>query len=130
MSNRNLELKKVLLVASQGCGHVRDVLVRAGCRVVKADDGVAAVERAKHEALRAVVLISTGSEMDLTETVLNLRDIHPLVEIIIVPDRKAVEEAAQADVVLRAIPKTKILSQSEFNSYLASSQWARSWERA
>jgi len=83
------------------------------------DHGAAAVERAKHESLGAAVLISTGSEMNLAETALNLRDIHPSIEIIIVADRKPIEEI---DAVLRAISKTKTLTQSELNSYSAASK--------
>jgi hypothetical protein len=87
------------------------------------DHGAAAVKRAKHESLGAAVLISTGSEMNLAETALNLRDIHPSIEIIIVADRKPIEEtAAQTDAVLRAISKTKPLTQSELNSYSAASK--------
>lgn len=108
-----------MLVGSRECAHVEELLVRAGWRVVNVDEGVAAVERARHESLRAAVLISTGRGMDLAETALTLRDMDPSLEIIILADRKPIEE----DAVFRAIPKTKIVTQSELNSYLASSKW-------
>jgi DNA-binding response OmpR family regulator len=110
------QLKKLLLVGSDAYPRVEQRLLRAGCRVVKVNDGVAAVERARHESLRAAVLISTGRGMDLAETALTLRDIAPSLEIIILADRRPIEE----DAVLRAIPKTKILTQSELNNYLES----------
>jgi hypothetical protein len=116
--------QKVLLVGSRECAHVEELLVRAGWRVVNVDEGVAAVERARHESLRAAVLISTGRGMDLAETALTLRDIAPSLEIIILADRKPVEEtAAQTDAVLWAIPNTTILTSRELNDYLASPEW-------
>jgi hypothetical protein len=111
--------QKVLLVGSRACAHVEELLVRAGWCVVNVDEGATAVERVKHESLRAAVLISTGRGMDLAETALTLRDIDPSLEIIILADRKPIEK----DTVFRAIPKTKIVTQSELNSYLASSKW-------
>lgn len=97
---------------------MEELLVRAGWRVVNVDEGVAAVERARHESLRAAVLISTGRDMDLAETALTLRDIAPSLEIIILADRKP----SEGDAVLRAISKTKILTQYELNDYLDSSK--------
>ncbi|HTN70211.1 MAG TPA: hypothetical protein VMO00_03895, partial [Methylomirabilota bacterium] len=117
--------QKVLLVGSRACARVEELLVRSGWRVVKVNGGARAVGRAKHEALRAAVLISTGPEMDLTETALNLRDIQPSLEIIIVADG-AVEEADRTDTVAHAIPKTRVLTSRELNDYLASPKWAGS----
>jgi DNA-binding response OmpR family regulator len=118
MSNQKPVSQKVLLVGSNACAYLEELFVRGGWRVVKVDEGAAAVERARREALSAAVLISTGRGMDLAETALTLRDIAPLLEIIILADRKLTE----GDAVLRAIPKTKILTQSELNDYLESSK--------
>ncbi|HEV8723686.1 MAG TPA: hypothetical protein VGW77_23960, partial [Candidatus Binatia bacterium] len=74
----------------------------------------------------AAVLVSTGREMDPAETALNLKDIQPSMEIIILTDRTLDQEAAvQADAVLRAIPKARILTIPELNNYLASSKRMR-----
>src|SRR5215475_13535037 len=114
--------QKILLVGSRACVHVEELFARAGYYVVKVHDGVAAVERARHESLRAAVLISTGRGMDLAETALTLRDIVPSLEIIILVDRKHAEETTQTDAVSRAIPKAKIFTPSELSSYLAFSK--------
>jgi hypothetical protein len=90
---------------------------------MKVNDGGAAVSRARHEHLDATILISTGKDMDLAETALNLRDINPAVEIIILVNKESTrEEAAQTDAVAHAIPKTRILTTHELNGYLVSPQ--------
>src|SRR5262245_1416892 len=123
MSDQKTGAQKILLVGSRACVHVEELFTRAGYYVIKVHDGVAAVERARHESLRAAVLISTGRGMDLAETALTLRDIAPSLEIIILADRKHGEETAtQTDAVSRAIPKAKIFTQSELSSYLAFSK--------
>jgi len=115
--------QKILLIGSRASEPVEELFVRAGYYVVKVDDGLAAVECARHESLRTAVLISTGRAMDLAETALTLRDIAPSLEIIILADRKHAEETAtQTDAVSRAIPKAKIFTQSELSSYLAFSK--------
>jgi DNA-binding response OmpR family regulator len=114
--------KKILLVGSRSSEHVEELFVRAGYYVVKVDDGIAAVECARHQSLRTAVLISTGRGMDLAETALTLRDVVPSLEIIILADRKHAEETVQTDAVSRAIPKAKIFTQSELSSYLAFSK--------
>jgi CheY-like chemotaxis protein len=97
--------------ASSSCGLLRHQVV----------DGAAAIERAKHAPLNAAVLISAGTKMDLAETVLNLKDINPAVEIIIVTaSDNAEEKAAQTAAILRALPETTVVTISEFDRYLAS----------
>lgn len=129
MSDQEPESQKVLLVGSRARAHVEELFVRAGWCVVKADEGATAVKRAKHETLCAAVLISTGREMDVTETALNLRDVKPSLEIIIVADRDAAGDATQRNTIAHAIPKMKILTSRELSNYLASPKWTRSRAR-
>jgi DNA-binding response OmpR family regulator len=120
MSAENLESKKILLVCSRDCTRVEEHLLHGGYRVTKVDEGTAAIERAKHESFNAAVLISTGTEMDLAETVLNLRDVNPGVEIIIVAGSdNAEEKAAQTAALVRALPETNVLTISDLDHYLA-----------
>ena len=119
-------MKRVLLVCSSGDSTVEESLIRAGCVVTKSSNGQAAVLKVRHEIIDAAVLISTGREMDLTETALTLRDIDSSVEIIVLLDPKGTrDEAAQTDAVAHAIPKTKVLTASELSNYFASQEWSK-----
>ena len=117
------EARRILLVGSDASHDVEKQFVHADCHVVKTNAGAAAVGYAKRNSFSAAVLMSTGREMDLAETALNLRDIQPSLEIIILVDRTPDKEMeVQADAVLRAIPKSRILPKSDLKSYLASSE--------
>jgi hypothetical protein len=121
MGARDPQLKKVLLVCSRGCDRVEDNLRHAGYRVIKVADGAVAIERARYERLNAAVLISTGTQMDLAETALNLKDINSTVEIIIVVGSDVADEkAAQTAAIVRALPGTSVVTIGEFDRYLAS----------
>lgn len=114
------EVKRVLLVSAAACDDIEECLFRAGCSVSKVRDGSAALSRVRHELLDSIILVSTGTEMDLAETALNLRDMNPALEIIILTDQKGnAEEAAQTAVVVHAIPQTRILTITELNDHLA-----------
>ena len=124
MRAHNPEPKKILLVCSPDCNRVEKHLLHAGYWVTKVGEGTAAIDRAKHELLNAAVLISTGKEMDLAETVLNLRDVNPGVEIIIIADSQHAEERdAQAAAIIRALPGTTLLRINELERYLAAPAW-------
>jgi CheY-like chemotaxis protein len=124
MGAKDPQLEKVLLVCSRGCDLVENNLRHAGYRVIKVADGTAAIERAKHEPLNAAVLISTGTQMDLAETVLNLKDVNSSVAItIVVGSNTAEEKAAQTAAIVQAVPETSVVTVGEFYRYLASVAW-------
>jgi len=119
-----VESIKVLLVCSEICKEVENCLHEAGCHVSKVDRGAAAVNQARHEKLDAAVLISTGPEMDLAETALNLRDINPSIAIIFIAGRQSRDrEAAPTDAIAHAIPRAKVLAKGELGDYLDSPEW-------
>jgi hypothetical protein len=124
MALSNSEPKKVLLVCAPECTHIEDRLLHAGCLVTKVAHGTAAVEGIKHSVINTVVLISTGSEMDLTETALNLRDVNASVEIIILADRETAEgKEHEANTIAHVIPKTRVLTMNQLDDYLKSARW-------
>jgi hypothetical protein len=84
----------------------------------------------RHTPLDAVILISTGPEMDLAETALNLRDVKPDLDIIILLDQKGgTGETAQTDAAAHAIPETRIFTIPQLKEYLTSPPWRTSWCR-
>lgn len=118
-------VKRVLLVCAEDCAELEHNLGCSGCVIVKAENSSAAMLCARHEQLDAAILVSTGREMDLTETALNLGDINRSLEIIILADAKAAAESAtETAAVARAMAATRILTRPELTSYLASPHWS------
>jgi DNA-binding NtrC family response regulator len=109
---------KTLLVCSESCEDLEKCLLKLGCKVVGVVDGEMAVFKARREIFDAAVLVSTGKEMDMVETVFNLRDLRRSMPIIIVTgsggaDRNAVTER----MVAQSVPNTKVLSLQELKSF-------------
>jgi len=110
--------KNVLLVCSVR-SHAAEGRLRAiGCRVTKVADGRAAVSLTKRYGFDVAVLISTGTEMDVTETALNLRDVNPPMQIFIIADKSLSARHSRSHVAER-IPDTITLGIKELTNYLA-----------
>lgn len=110
-----------MLVCSEGCVEAEKCLLAAGCWVVKVRDGRAAVSLAERESFDGAVVVSTGKEMDLAETVFNLRDINRSMQIIIVTDQGGVDRSVVAEeIIARATPRTQLLTMTELVSYVGS----------
>ncbi len=111
-------MKRVLLVCAADCSKLQQRLVRAGCSIVTANTGAEAILRAKHETIDTALLVSTGKEMDVAETALNLSDINSSLEIVIIEQEHFEHWTADTDAIRHAIPRTRILTAQEFGDYL------------
>lgn len=114
-----MKAKRLLLVSLKEDQKLIKRLQHANCVVMSARDGASALTYAKHLALDAVILISTGEAMGRTETALNLRDIRPFSEIIFVTRDPA--RPTESETAARAIPHTRVMTVDEVADYFASS---------
>jgi PleD family two-component response regulator len=120
----DMESKKVLLVSTEACKDVEESLNHTDCEVITVRDGAAAVACAKHVTIDAAILVSAGRVMDRAETALNLRDINPMVEIIIIASHRGrSRNPPLSELVAGAIPNTRVLTPQDLDHYLASPTW-------
>ena len=112
-------LGKTLLVCSRRCAEVENQLAHVGCRLKRVRDGNKALRTIRYETFDTAILLSTGKQMDLVETILNLRDIRPSMPVIVLIDPASSEptDSTQA-VIADAIPEIPIFTLSEFQTHL------------
>jgi len=78
---------KILLVGLDYHQLLEKRFANAGYEVVAVSDGAAALERAREEALTGAVVVSSGSLINMAETIFNLRDVNRSIEIVLIVDR-------------------------------------------
>jgi DNA-binding NtrC family response regulator len=100
--------RKVMIVCSEISDDLDTHLVGAGWVVIWADNGKAAISKVRREDFDMAVLISTGKEMDVTETLFNLRDIRESMPIVIVRQPDGVNNSHGQESYLHST--TKVLS--------------------
>ena len=110
-------LEKTLLVCSEACREVEECLAAAGRSIVKVVSGSEAISCAQRQKFDAAILISTGNEMDLTETVLNLRDVTKTMKIVVVVDGVK-EDEEPVRTAARALPNTAVVRLEELRECL------------
>jgi DNA-binding NtrC family response regulator len=108
---------KILVVSSQGCAEVERYLADAGCLLTKVRDGTKALRKIRREIFDTAILLSTGKQMDLVETILNLRDIRPSMPMIVLIDPANSESNAAAQAI---IPEVPVFTVTEFQTHLES----------
>ena len=110
---------KALLVCSRRCAEVENQLANFGCRLKKVRDGNKALGTIRHETFDTAILLSTGEQMDLVETILNLRDICPSMPVIVVIDPASPEPAASTQAIISgAIPEIPIFTLNELRAHM------------
>ena len=112
-------LGKVILVGSEDETILEKRLRAAGCEVVTVTDGRTAFERVHREPFDGAVLVSRGLLLNVTETIFNLRDINPSMEIIVVLDRGSRYSSRFLKQLLsHPIPGTKVLTRRQLQERL------------
>lgn len=112
-----------LLVCARRCADVESQLTHSGCRLTKVRDGTKALGKIRHKTFDTTILLSTGEQMDLVETILNLRDIKPSMPVIVLLDPESSDPNAAAQAIIaRAIPEIPIFTLTEFQSHLVSTK--------
>ena len=110
--------RRILSVCSNTCDEVEKALANAGCAVAIAREGGTAISQAKAQFFDAVVLVSTGREMDLAATALNLRAARVSMPIVIATGLVAAAETdRRREMIASLIPNTNLLDVAGFASF-------------
>ena len=113
--------KKMMVVCSDFHDGLESRLVWEDWNVIWVYDAKTAIAKARRERFNLTVLISTGKEMDVTETLLNLRDIRRSMPIVVVTETgDGNEDLARQEFV--PLSNTKVLPLSAIDSFVTSLQ--------
>jgi hypothetical protein len=110
--------KKIMVIGAQIPAVLVDALHATSLRVTQVPDGKTAIQRAQREMFDSAVLVSTGDEMDLSETIFNLSDISRAMELIIVSgqqDRGG--SAVPEETLVGVVPNTKMMTPQDVKKY-------------
>lgn len=87
--------------------------------IIRVQSGKMAVARAQREMFDAAILLSTGEEMDLTETVFNLRDISGSMELIILSDHTdTINSAVPQETLVNFVSNATVMTTRELERHL------------
>ena len=100
--------RKLMIVCSENSDDLETRLVCDGWVVIWVYDAKTAISKVRRENFDMAVLISTGKEMDVTETLFNLRDIRESMPIVMVHRANDVNEPRGQESYLQS--STKALS--------------------
>lgn len=118
-----MRLEKLMLVGSKIPPPLMELLLDSGSRVTRIPSGKSAVSHAHREMFDAAIIVSTGDEMDVAETIFNLKDINSAMQFIVVSDRtRASETEIPNDALERAVQNTKVMTLQELKNYLDSNK--------
>lgn len=97
----------------------------AGYEVVTANDNAAAIEHARRESLDTAVLLSSGSLVNIAETVFNLRDLTRSMRIIILVNRVEQPSRFLRPLLEHPIERTHVLTRRQLQKELHASPLPR-----
>ena len=116
-----MDLQKIMVIGREIPQQLRVAFRKAVLTVIHIADGKTALLLAQREKFDAAILLSTGEEMDLAETVFNLRDIDKSIELLIVYDQAGARNSAVPTTMLASsVPNAATLSTSELTRHLKS----------
>jgi len=116
-----MTFEKIMLVGSEIPAAVMELLLDSGSGVTRIPTGQSAVSYAQRQMFDAAIIVSTGDEMDVAETIFNLSDINSAMQVILVSDRlKTGEAEIPKDSLERVVPNTKVMSLQELRNYFNS----------
>jgi hypothetical protein len=119
----SMRLEKLMLVGSKIPPPLMELLLDSGSRVTRIPSGKSAVSHAHREMFDAAIIVSTGDEMDVAETIFNLKDINSAMQFIVVSDRtRASETEIPNDALERVVQNTKVMTLQELKNYLDSNK--------
>ena len=114
-----MRLQKIILIGSNIPRPLGEMLLESGSRGRRISTGKSAVSHAHREMFDAAIIVSTGEEMDVAETIFNLRDINSTMQFILLSDRA---NASQLEIpngsLERTLPNTKVMTLKELRRYL------------
>jgi DNA-binding response OmpR family regulator len=129
--SQSRRLGKTLIVCSRRRAEIEALLAGCGLRLKRVRDGSMALGTVRHQAFDAAILLSTGKQMDLVETILNLRDIRPTMPVIVLIESQSSELSAKVRAILaNAVPEVRVFNLSQLLAHLARSRTVNARETA
>src|ERR1051325_11794872 len=109
--------QKVMVVGSEIPEPLNRILSKTNTKVRHVLDGTTAITCAHHEIFDAVVLISTGEEMDLAETIFNLSDVSGAMELIILSDQTITASSAiSKELLAKLVSSASVMTTQELHN--------------
>jgi DNA-binding response OmpR family regulator len=114
-----MRLDKIMIVGSEIPRSLIPILQATRSVITVVPRGELAVARAQREMFDAAILLSTGEEMDLTETVFNLSDISNTMELIILSDQTTKNKSAvPQEALVNFVSNATVMTTRELEKHL------------
>jgi hypothetical protein len=112
---------KIMLIGSDQNGTLEKRFQTAGYQVIAVKEPDEAIDHARHEVFDIAVVVSAGSVINDAETIFNLRDFNPSIEIVVLIEswRKSSDRFVR-QFIEHPIERTRILTRRELQKQLLS----------